>query len=94
MDTELLDAVEEIRAIVKVLASERVEALLDAVAGKSANRKAMFKAFNGKLTLTEIASRTGTTKQAVQKFADECESKGLIRFVPGSNGIKRAKRIF
>ena len=77
-EDEILRVLKEIRAALKVIASEKRDELLKELEVKSPKRKQMFKLFSGKLNLKDIAKKVGTSSQAVQQFVDECRGKGLV----------------
>jgi len=93
-DNEILEVLREVRSALKILASEKRDELLKELEAKSPKRRQMFRLFDGKRTLAEIAKRAKTSAQAVQQFAKECHAKGLIEYVkPSGGGRRRPKRI-
>jgi len=90
---ELLDVLKDIRRGISILASaerDRILAKLNEVRGK---RKQMYKMFNGKTSLEEIAKRLKTTHENVRSFSIECQKNGLVEFIKGRGRIKYPKKI-
>ena len=85
-ESEIMQSLKEMRASLKVLASEKRNQLLDELKTKSPKRKEMWGLFNGRRTLSEIAKLVKTSLQAVQQFADECHRDGLIDYLKPAQG--------
>jgi hypothetical protein len=59
---EILETLQEIRAALKVIASDRRDAVIKELEERSPKRKKMFRLFNRKWNLTDIAKKVTTSK--------------------------------
>src|SRR5438034_9522541 len=92
-DNEILEVLRDVRSALKILASEKRDEFLKELEAKSPKRRQMFRMFDGKHSLSDIAKKAKTSAQAVQQFAKECHAKGLIEYVkPKSGGRSRPRR--
>lgn len=90
---ELLTILKDIRRSVKILASAENDKALAKLSQVKGKRKQMYKMFNGKTSLEEIAKRLKTTHENVRLFSIECQQNGLVEFVKGKGRIKYPKRV-
>lgn len=90
---EMLEVLKDIRRSMNILASAQKDKLLGELKELTGKRKQMYKTFNGKTSLEEIAKKLKTTHENVRLFSIECQKNGLVEFVKGKGRIKYPKKV-
>jgi predicted ArsR family transcriptional regulator len=52
-------------------------------------RRKMYRLFNGRLRIEEVAKKVGTSAEAVRLFAEECRRAGLVEYLAPKKGRGR-----
>jgi Fic family protein len=90
---EMLRVLKDIRRGISLLGSTQQKKALESLNQVRGKRKKMYKMFNGKTSLEEIAKRLKTTHENVRLFSIECQKNGLVEFVKGKGRLKYPKKI-
>jgi len=78
--TTLLDEIIKIRQLLEMLAKDSLRKELEEVV-TTAERRKMWRLFNGFLNTKEIAEKVGVSQRAVQIFVKELQAKDLVFIV-------------
>jgi len=90
---EILEALKDIKRGINIIASAQKDKALGELSKVRGKRKQMYKMFNGKNSLEDIAKKLKTSHENVRLFSIECQKTGLVEFIKGKWGTKYPQKL-